>query len=356
MGLVAAHRAVYELVLFRPLEYAIRVASTESPGSLGCAGARRRRNGHRPDGALRLGSHPRARHPGGDRIDPDQRQPRGAEAGHPEAALVGDLHRIGRTVWRRRSDHHDRRRVRIDDRAIFPFDQRGAQDAAGGRRRGRHVGDVQRADCGAPARRGTAAVRMEAAQPDSRRPGERNGGRGALVHSGRRRAVSGPAASTVRRRGDFVRMSARGLACGRALGAVNSGGLCCRGRFSTPADSLDVVAGDRRIGRRNRRIDFPAGAGRRLRHHRRAAARRRSAQRNPGNFAGEIRDLGGFAGVGNLRRSAGAAADDGRSAGRPGSGDSCRIPASDSGRWSAWARFSAAPCVRPSPESCSPSS
>ena len=41
-------------------------------------------------------------------------------ASHAQTAVGGDLDRLGRTVRRGGPDHHDRRRVRIDDRAIVP--------------------------------------------------------------------------------------------------------------------------------------------------------------------------------------------------------------------------------------------
>ena len=44
-----------------------------------------------------------------------------AAQGRPaQAALLGDLHRLRRSVRRRGSDHHDRRRVRLDDRTALP--------------------------------------------------------------------------------------------------------------------------------------------------------------------------------------------------------------------------------------------
>ena len=75
------------------------------------------------DGALRLGAHPRPRHPRSDRVDPHQRQPRRAARRAAQAAVVGDLDRLRRPVRRRRTDHHDRRRVRLADRAALPPDR-----------------------------------------------------------------------------------------------------------------------------------------------------------------------------------------------------------------------------------------
>ena len=81
-----------------------------------------------------------------------------------------------------------------------------------------------------------------------------------------------------------------------------------------------------------------------------------AARRHPGRPAGEVGDLGGLARLRHLRRRAGAAADDGRRARRAGGARSCRTRARASGRWSAWAPSSAAPCARPSPASSSRSS
>ena len=55
-------------------------------------------------------------------------------------------------------DHHDRWRLRIDDRAILPAHQRRAQDAAGGWRRRWDVGDFRCAHCSGAAGSGVAAV------------------------------------------------------------------------------------------------------------------------------------------------------------------------------------------------------
>ena len=150
---------------------------------------------HRLDGALRVGAHSRPRHSRGHRIDPDQRQPRAAAARDAETAILGDLHRLGRTVRSRRTDHHDRRSVRLDDRAVVSPDQRRAEDAAGRGRGGGHVRDLCRARRRRAARGGVVAVRMEAAQPDSRRAGQRDRRRGAPYLLGLGPAVSRSASS-----------------------------------------------------------------------------------------------------------------------------------------------------------------
>ena len=88
-------------------------------------------------------------------------------------------------------DHHDGRRIRVDDRAAISFEQYRAQDAAGGGSRGRYVGNLRGPAGGGPAGSRTAVVRMEAAQPDPGGTGERYGGRRAAIHHGSRPAVSG---------------------------------------------------------------------------------------------------------------------------------------------------------------------
>ena len=55
------------------------------------------------------------------------------------------LDRLRRAVRRRGPDHHDRRRVRLADRAVLSPHRRRAQDAARRRRGRRHVRDVRRA-------------------------------------------------------------------------------------------------------------------------------------------------------------------------------------------------------------------
>ena len=64
------------LVLLPSLGHGAGVAGWKYAGRVGSPGAGRRGAGDRSDGALRVGTNSRARHSGGDRIDPDQRQPR----------------------------------------------------------------------------------------------------------------------------------------------------------------------------------------------------------------------------------------------------------------------------------------
>ena len=67
-----------------------------------------------------------------------------------------------------------------------------------------------------------------------------------------------------------------GLLAGASL-APDARRVRCRRLVPEAADSLEMVAGNRRPGRRTRRVDLPAGAGRGLRHHPVAAAGRRAA-------------------------------------------------------------------------------
>ena len=85
------------------------------------------------------------------------------------------------------------------DRAVLPPHQRRTQDAAGGGRGGRHVGDLRHAGRGRAAGGGVAAVRMEAAQPDPGGAGQRHRRRRAALHPRPGPAVPGPAASRLHR-------------------------------------------------------------------------------------------------------------------------------------------------------------
>jgi CIC family chloride channel protein len=87
--------------------------------------------------------------------------------------------------------------------------------------------------------------------------------------------------------------------------------------FQRLPNSLDVVAHDWRAGDWLGRIDFSAGAGRGIRHHRRIAARQRDDARDTWRVDGEMVHLGGIAWLGDIRRRFGAVADDGWSTWRP---------------------------------------
>ena len=126
--------------------------------------ADRRWAGRRPDGAIRIREDPRSWHAGSDRGDSHRWQPRRPADRDPQAAVRGDQHRHRRPVRRRRADHHDRRRDRLNLGSGPAPDRRRTQDFAGGRSRRRHGGHVQLAPGRHPARGRIAAVRMATAQ------------------------------------------------------------------------------------------------------------------------------------------------------------------------------------------------
>ena len=147
---------------------------------------------------------------------------------------------------------------------------------------------------------------------------------------------------------------ARGIAGRRAFGAADQGVYAAEDLFQKLPDPLDVVARDRRRVGRNRRPDLSAGAGRRLRHHRRAAAGRRAADRDCGRAAGQVDHLDRLAGLGHVGRRAGAVADDGRR--RWAASKRMFLPQLAPGFWPlvSMARDARrAPCARRSPASCS---
>ena len=131
-GAVAVDRIIYQFVLFRAMEYGVGFTFGNHLGISACS--------CRLAGALIIGLMARY---GSERI-------RGhgipeaiesilingsrirAENGVAEADFICDFDRVGRAVWRGRADHHDRRRVRVDDRAAISSDERGAENVAGG--------------------------------------------------------------------------------------------------------------------------------------------------------------------------------------------------------------------------------
>ena len=115
--------------------------------------------------------------------------PHVGQGGAAEAAVVGDRHRHRRPVRGRGADHHDRRRDRLAVRAAVPPQRRRAQDAAGGRRGGRHDRRVRHAAGRRAAGGRAAAVRVEAAQLPAGDGGGAGRRRGAAVPAGRRAAV-----------------------------------------------------------------------------------------------------------------------------------------------------------------------
>ncbi len=160
-----------------------------------------------------------------------------------EAAVVGHLHRIGRTLRRRRAHHHDRRRVRLHDRATVPPDQRGTQDAAGGGR-----GGGMSATFAAPVAAVLLAVELLLFEwkPRSLIPMAL----ASVTAGAARRYLLGmgplfpvPAHPLFIGPAGLAGLRAGGRAGGRAFGSADLGGLRGRGLFRHTAHPLDVVAG-----------------------------------------------------------------------------------------------------------------
>ena len=115
-GLDPPHRARHEPVVLRPMVAGAGQSGRPSSRLLRHAAADRRRSRGRPHGALRLGRHPRPRHPGSHGAGARQPQPDSAAAHDSQARVGGHCHRHGRTVRRRGPDHRHGRRPRIAHR------------------------------------------------------------------------------------------------------------------------------------------------------------------------------------------------------------------------------------------------
>ena len=135
-------RPIHQPILFWPLEHSHGFAGWQPSGFLRCSRSHWRGAHHWLDGAVWFGTNSRSRHSGSHRSDFDQWQPRRAESRVSETALFGNFHRFRRTVWRGRSDHHDRRSIRLHDRAAFSFDERRTKNATGGGSGRRNVRNV----------------------------------------------------------------------------------------------------------------------------------------------------------------------------------------------------------------------
>src|SRR5712692_222997 len=97
----------------------------------------------------------------------------------------------------------------------------------------------------------------------------------------------------------------------RTVGATDYVGVRGRRRLSAFDHPLDVVACDWRYSHWPGRLDFPAGLGRRVRHHRWTASRERDDTRDSWNIAREMVHLGGVARFWHIGWRSGAAIDDG---------------------------------------------
>ena len=81
----------------------------------------------------------------------------------PVSSAISDR-RHWRPLRRRGTDHHDRRRVRLNLRPVVSSFGRGAEDPARRGRGGRYGSGIRHADRRRPARGGTAPLRMETPQ------------------------------------------------------------------------------------------------------------------------------------------------------------------------------------------------
>ena len=153
---------------------------------------------------------------------------------------------------------------------------------------------------------------MEAAQLDSRRHGQRDRCRRPPLSSGGGSAVSHSRTPHGDECGWIGVIGAGRTLCRRTGGAAQLGNLSGRRWIRPSADSLDVVAGNRRCRGGHWRTLFSASARRRLRRDR-DVARSRSASQDPArHLPGERHHLVGVAGLGNIGRSARSTAHHGR--------------------------------------------
>ena len=158
---------------------------------------------------------------------------------------------------------------------------------------------------------------MEATELGSGSTGQRHGRGSATIPSWIRPIISRTAASAIHWSEGTSRLCVGRFAGRWIIGAADfislRGGRC----LSASANSLDVVASRWRTGDWRWGFGFSPGAWRGLRHDRPTPAGQRDRSRDSWRLAGEMVYLGGLAGFWNIRRSFGAATDDGRSAGRP---------------------------------------
>ena len=194
----------------------------------------------------------------------------------PISAAISD--RLGRPVRRGRSDHHDRRRVWIAGCAMDAPYRCGADNAAGRRRGGGHVGHIRGSDSGDPAGSRAAAFRVAAARlvPVAFASVTAEVVRIAWLGAG----PLFPPCRTCRRIRPLGAVAALplGLLVGLAAAGLSRMMYGFEDVFEhTAAGSLDVVAGDRRHRCRRWRAVLSARPGRGLRQHRRIAARQCAA-------------------------------------------------------------------------------
>ena len=163
--------------------------------------------------------------------------------------LLGDLDRLGRPVRRRGPDHHDRRRVRLADRAAFRLTaaERKTLLVAG-------AAAGMSATFGTPIAATLLAVELLLFEwkPRSLDPGrarERDGGGHAPLPVRPRAAVPGRRARGRSRPADALLGCVPAAWPPASVGAPDRERLRVRGPVPAAADPLDVVARDRRARR-----------------------------------------------------------------------------------------------------------
>src|ERR1035437_9371026 len=140
---------------------------------------------------------------------------------------------------------------------------------------------------------------MEATERDTGGSGERRSRRGSPIHSG-----PGPALPGTPTRDCSLPTGLGGMChCGPSGGLpfmpVNAGRVCSGRLIHEATNSLEVVACDWRPRSRIGRDDLSAGIRRWLRYNPVAAPRRRATRCDRRRVAGQIGNLGNFAGIGN---------------------------------------------------------
>ena len=232
-----------------------------------------------------------------------------AEGRAAQAPVVGGLDRQRRAVRRGRPDHHDRRRDRIAVRPAVRPERGRAQDAARRRR-----------DCagmtgifGTPFASIMLAVELLLFEwkPRSFVPVVTAvlvalAWRPLLVGAGPLFPFAAPTPAGI----EPVAIAAgMGLVTGLLAAILSFAALPDRGRLPRAADPLDVVAGDRRRRRRDRRPVRHPGPRRRLWQHPGAAERQSGGEGGPAAARGQGHRVAGRAGLGDLGRHPRAAAD-----------------------------------------------
>jgi hypothetical protein len=158
-----ADRFRHERVVLRAMDVRGGVTGRQSPRHRCHRRADPGWTDRRGDGSMGFGGNSRTRDPRSDGAGALQPEPHPRARHVLEAAFGGNRDWNGRAFRRGRSDHRHRRRARIRARPVGPRDAARTKNPSGGRRRGRHGGNVRHAGFGGAARRRIAALRIPAA-------------------------------------------------------------------------------------------------------------------------------------------------------------------------------------------------